>query len=270
MGKMFTAVAALQLVAHGRLALADPIGRWIPDYPNRALARAVTVEQLLTHSGGTGDIFGPAYEANTARLVTLDDFIRLYGDRETLFAPGSRYGYSNYGYVLLGALIERASGDIWTDYLARHVYAPAGMRATSPHASDGATAIPTTGARALGLKPLPFYVGLPAGGGYSTVYDLARFGAALRDGRLLTPSALALLTTPRLDAGESRRSAGLRIGSRGGAAYWGHSGAAPGVNGDYSFYPATGYEVVVLANRGHPAAANVAEFAGLRLPAVPA
>ncbi|MDC0713525.1 serine hydrolase [Stigmatella sp. ncwal1] len=266
MGKMFTAVATLQLVTRSQLTLSDPLSRWIPDYPNTEMARQVTVEHLLTHTGGTGDFFGPDYEANAASLKTPDDFIRLYGARAPLFPAGSRYGYSNYGFILLGALIERASGQRWDDYLRRNIFERVGMPSTSPLASAGKTAIPYTGASATGLKPLPFYVGLPAGGGYSTVDDLLRFGRGLRAGRLLDDRGLALLTAGRVTARDNRWSAGLKVAERGGASFYGHSGSAPGVNGDYAFYPRSGYETIVLSNRGYPSASNVAEYIGLRLP----
>ncbi len=266
MGKMFTAVAVLQLAQQGRLHLTDTVATLLPAYPDTPLARQVTVRHLLSHTGGTGDFFGPDYEAHADELQTPADFIPLFGGRETAFPPGSRWGYSNFGYILLGAIIERVSGLDWAAYQQRHVFQPAGMVATSPLAGFVDTATPLTGAMQTGLKPLAFYKGLPAGGGYSTLDDLHRFGQALTGGTLLDPPHLDLLTQGVVQAGSAQWAMGLRVARRNGVFWYGHGGSAPGVNGEFACYPASRYRVTVLANRGHPHAANVAEFIGSRLP----
>jgi D-alanyl-D-alanine carboxypeptidase len=266
MGKMFTAVAVLQLIQGGRLRLDDTIAALLPNYPDTLLAREVTVAHLLTHSGGSGDFFGAEYEAHQSELRTPSDFIRLFGNREPAFPPGSRWGYSNFGFILLGAIVEQISHMPWNDYLDSHVFRPAGMTSTSPLASEGNTAEPCTGATQSGLKPLPFYVGLPAGGGYSTLADLNLFGSALREKRLLDAAHFDLLTTARIAAANAQWSLGLRVASRNGASWYGHGGSAPGINGEFAAYPASGYQTIVLSNRGHPHAANVADFIGARLP----
>lgn len=266
MGKMFTAVAVLQLIQKGELHLTDTIKALLPKYPDTPLARQVTVEHLLTHSGGTGDFFGPEYDAHQAELRTPSDFIRRFGSREPAFAPGSRWGYSNFGFIVLGAIVEQVSGTTWDDYQKTHVFRVAGMTSTSPLASDGETAEPCTGAAGTGLKALPYYVGLPAGGGYSTLDDLHRFGTALREMRLLDAAHLDLLTRGRITAGNAQWSLGLRVAMRNGASWYGHGGSAPGVNADYAIFPRSGYETIVLSNRGHPHAVNVADFIGARLP----
>ena len=264
-GKMFTAVGVLQLVQDGRLSLADTIANHLPDYPDTPLARAVTVRQLLTHSGGTGDFFGAEYDAHASMLRTPSDFVRLFGRRDPLFPPGSRWGYSNFGYIILGAILERVSGQEWQARLEKSVFGVAGMAATSATATAGNTALPLNGATQTGLKQLPYYVGLPAGGGYSTVDDLHRFEVALRQGALLDPVHRELLTTPAIAAGSAHWSHGLRIAVRNGVTSYGHRGSAPGVNADFAVYPRSGYTIIVLSNRGYPHASNVAEFAAARL-----
>ena len=112
MNKMFTAVATLQLVEAHKLALDDPIGKHLPGYPNKEVAAKVTVRHLLTHTGGTGDIFGPEFEEHRLQLREHRDYLKLYGSRGLTQEPGARFEYSNYGFVLLGALIERVSGVI--------------------------------------------------------------------------------------------------------------------------------------------------------------
>lgn len=265
-GKMFTAVGVLKLVQDGRLSLADTIAMRLPNYPDTPLARSVTVQQLLTHTGGTGDFFGPDYDAHVSDLRAPSDFVRLFGRRDPLFPPGSRWGYSNFGFILLGAILEQVSGQSWGAYLERNVFSVAGMTATSATASATSTAVPLNGATRTGLKPLPYYVGLPAGGGYSVVDDLHRFATALRQDTLLDPTHRNMLTTPAVTAGNAQWSLGLRIAARNGESCYGHRGSAPGVNADFAVYPRSGYTIIVLCNRGHPHASNVAEFVGARLP----
>jgi D-alanyl-D-alanine carboxypeptidase len=102
MNKMFTAVATLQLVQNGELDLKAPLGNYLTDYKNKDVASKVTIEQLLTHTGGTGDIFGPEFDKNRLELKTLQDYVKLYGNRGPEFQPGSQWKYSNYGFLLLG------------------------------------------------------------------------------------------------------------------------------------------------------------------------
>lgn len=269
MGKMFTAVAVMQLVERGRISLTDTLGTHLPSYRNRDLASRVTIEHLLTHTGGTGDIFGPDYEARKDGLRTPMDLVRFYEDRGPAFEPGSRWGYSNYGFVLLGAVVEQVTATSWDVWFAEHVFRPAGMSATSPtFAAPQATARPYAGASQTGLKPLTPYEGLPAGGGYSTTGDLLAFVDGLQNGVLVSAGTLAAMTTPRIQAGSRHWGLGFSIQRRNGALCYGHGGSAPGVSGDLAVYPASGYRTVVLSNRGHPAAANVAEFIGARLPAI--
>src|SRR5579863_103705 len=108
MNKMFTAVSVLQLVQAGKVRLTDTVGTYLTDYPNKNVASKVTVHQLLTHTGGTGDFFGPEFDKHRLELRTLQDYVKLYGERDLAFEPGSRWEYSNYGFLLLGLVIEKA------------------------------------------------------------------------------------------------------------------------------------------------------------------
>ena len=265
MGKMFTAVATLQLVQSSGLHLDAAIATYLPNYPNAVLAKKVTVEQLLAHTGGTGDIFGPSYDGHAE--VSPAKFIQLYGARDLAFEPGSKWFYSNYGYILLGAIIERVSGKDYRAYFDEHIFRPAGMHSTSPAASPtGATAIPYSGATATGLKPLAPYFGTPAGGGYSTVDDFLAFARAIQTNRLLDAKHTELLKVGRVDTGNGFYSLGLSVRSRNGEPCYGHGGSAPGVSGDLTIYPRSGYITAVLCNRGYPLAQNASEYVGFRLP----
>lgn len=307
MGKMFTAVAILQLVQDGRIGIDDPVSKFLPNYPNKAVA-AVTIYQLLTHTGGTGDIFGPEFDANRSRLKTLADYVALYGHRDPSFQPGSRWDYSNYGFILLGRVIEVVSGETYYHYVRRHIFQPAGMRSTGNEPEDrnvpdlavgytragfhgpgpgpgpgpgsaGAMHRPGPGPGAPGPVPsgplhstegmLP-YRGTSAGGGYSTVGDFLRFAAALRSHELIDAHHTELLTTGKVVT--PRPGIKYAFGfedetTPDGVRLYGHGGGSPGMNGRLSIFRRSGYVVIVLANLDPPAADAIAQFIDQRLPA---
>ena len=95
MNKMFTAVATMQLVQAGKLALDDPLGKYLTDYPNKELAAKVTISELLTNTGGTGDVWGLEFDKYRMELRTPQDYINLFGERALRFEPGTRWEYSN-------------------------------------------------------------------------------------------------------------------------------------------------------------------------------
>jgi CubicO group peptidase (beta-lactamase class C family) len=274
MNKMLTAVATLQLVQAGTLRLDAPLATYLPDYPNAEVASTVTPHHLLTHTGGTGDIFGPAFLAHRTELRTIGDYLRLYGARGLQFAPGARWAYSNYGFVLLGALIERVGGTGYDDHLAARVLAPAGMTATGsgpedslvPGRSVGYTRQLAPGTLVSNAPTLP-YRGTPAGGGYATVGDLARFAVAVRERRLLDSAHTALLLAGKVPIGEGGRYAyGFVDRVVRGRRFVGHGGGAPGMNGDLLFEPNGGYVVVVLSNFDPAGVVQAMDFILNRLP----
>lgn len=273
MNKMFTAVATLQLVQSGKLDLKAPFGNYLTDYPNKDVASKVTVEQLLMHTGGTGDIFGPEFETRRLELKTLQDYVNLYGRRALAFEPGSKWQYSNYGFLLLGVLIEKVSGKSYYDYVQEHIFKPAGMTATASDPEDQAVVDRSIGyTRFTGpvLQPntetLP-YRGTSAGGGYSTVEDLFKFATALQTNKLLNAQYTEMLTTGKIETPNGSKYAfGFMDATVGGTRCFGHGGGAPGMNGELKICPGSGYVIAVLANMDPPAASRVADFITNRLP----
>jgi len=277
MNKMMTAVATLQLVQAGTLRLDAPLGTYLRDYPNAEIASTVTAHHLLTHTGGTGDIFGPEFMTHRLELRTTSDYLRLYGTRGTQFTPGAQWVYSNYGFILLGALIEQLSGTSYYDHVAARVLAPAGMMATGfapedslvPGRSVGYTRLLVPGALVSNAPTLP-YRGTPAGGGYSTVGDFARFAVAIRERRLLDSAHTTLLLTGKVAVGQGAQYAyGFFDHVLRGRRFVGHSGGAAGMSGVLEFEPNGGYVIVVLSNFDS-AATQVATFILDRLPGTPA
>ncbi len=119
MNKMFTAVAIAQLVEAGKLKFDDTLASVLPDYPNQEVAQKITVAQLLTHTSGLGDIFGPAFEEKKDSLREVKDYLQLFVDEPLRFEPGTRWSYSNAGFVVLGLMIEKLSGQSYHDYIQR-------------------------------------------------------------------------------------------------------------------------------------------------------
>jgi D-alanyl-D-alanine carboxypeptidase len=274
MNKMFTATSILQLVQAGKIRLTDPFGKYLIDYANKDMASRATIQQLLTHTGGTGDIFGPEFDNHRLELKTLQDYVKRYENRPVAFEPGSRFEYSNYGYLLLGVVIERVTGQSYYDYVREHVFKPAGMTSTDSLPEDQAVAMRSVGYTKEAPGPwkdnkdtLP-YRGTSAGGGYSTVDDLYKFATALEDHKLLDAAHTVLLTSGKVDTGRGGDKYGFGFfdTSEGGMECFGHGGGAPGMNGDMKICTKSGYVIAVLANMDPPAAQSAASFVANRLP----
>lgn len=259
-GKVFTAVAVLQLAEQGRLSLDDPVGRHVPALP-RGLGERITIRQLLDHSSGLGEL-GPGLDSALSVARTVPQMVALLTDTTLAFAPGTRFAYSNRGYLLLGAVVEAASGRDYFAYLEEKVFAPAGMGRTGFFPHEAAVAgratrysrFPTLrggfvpGPRAPSAVRLDWRGG-PAGGVYSTAEDLARFAAALREGRLLGRAWLDEMTRPR-----DGHPWGYGLDLTGPRGSYGHRGGAPGVSAHLWIYPEASATVVVLSN--YDSAAN--------------
>src|SRR5262249_53768355 len=126
MDKMFTAVAIAQLVEAGKLSWDATLAELVPDYPDRETARKVTVWQVLHHTAGLGDFFVPEFFQNRERFVDPADYLDLIARQPKVGEPGKDWNYSNAGYVLLGRIVEKVSGEGYFDYMQHHVFAPAG------------------------------------------------------------------------------------------------------------------------------------------------
>ena len=234
--KLFTGIAIRQLSAEGKVQLDSSLAVYWPDYPNADVARRVTIRQLLQHRSGIGgDIFAAPPGKTRDDLRHNNDFLQLFASRPLDFEPGSQQRYSNAGYVVLGALVERLSGKDYYDYVRERIYRPAAMSRTGAWRPDS---LPPNTARGYtrrsgSLEPNTALLpgrGSAAGGGYSTAQDLMRLVQAMRDGKL-------------------REAPPPGIGIAGGA---------PGLNAAVDGDLPGGYDLIVLANLDPPAATRVA------------
>jgi CubicO group peptidase (beta-lactamase class C family) len=251
--KAFTRTAVAQLVAQGKLAYSDTLGRLIPDYPQQE-TRAATIEQLLGHTAGIADFFGDTFNAAPkARFRSNEDYYRLVSNQKPLFPPGARNQYCNGCYITLGAIVQRVSGMPYEAFVAEHVFKPAGMKGTGypqtdaiePDVALGYTRRTDDGH----LRSNVFTrgaAGSAAGGGYATAADLLAFDNALREGRLLDREASArFLGSPGAET--PQRLLGP----------FGIGGGAPGINAALESDGV--WTVVVLTNLDPPTGSRVGQ-----------
>jgi CubicO group peptidase (beta-lactamase class C family) len=278
MNKMFTAVAVLQLARAGRLSLDGRLIEVLPSYPNAAVARRVTIHQLLTHTAGVGDFLMKMLAAPAREYQRLEDYLPYFVDDSLAFEPGARWAYSNGGYLILGLVIEALTGQPYGELIRDSVLAPARMTGTgfqrSATAREEVYATNYSRMRSPDGVEREFRVpghGGPAGGGYSTASDLVRFAHALRSGILLDSVWTERLISGKVDlapGGSHRYAYGFFSEDLAGLSLVGHGGGGPGINGELTLYRGTGYTIAVLANIDPPAATNVKRlFDGLLLDA---
>jgi len=254
-GKLFTAVAIGQLAEQGKLAFDAPVGDYLAGLP-AAIAAHVTIGELLDMTSGLGNtVLG---RANPPR--TLAAMVALIGREPLAFTPGSRVSYSNDGFILLGAVVQRLSGESYAGYLARHVLGPAGMTDTGyatyqpQRVPEMAHGYALTGSTLTDISGRP-QIANPSGGAYSTTGDLLKFAVAVLDHRLLSPAMTAEILTPRVNAPQpggpavDEFSYGFAYQRINGVTVVGHNGGTPGYAGQLDIYPATGYVAVVLTNQ---------------------
>jgi len=253
--KQFTAVGVLMLVDEGKLSLGDEITRFFPDYPTHG--RHITVEHLLTHTSGIRSYTSiPAWQPLQRSDVTPAQLVAVFRDQPMDFAPGEDWRYNNSGYALLGAIIEKVSGQPYADYLRTRIFEPLGMRDT--RVETHAALIPRrahgyamgAGRAITNADYISMTHPYAAGALVSTVDDLFRWGQAVAAGQMLKPGTWRRAFTPyRLADG---RGAGYGYGwfvSRlAGQPTLEHGGDIDGFSSDGVWIPSAKLQVFVLSN----------------------
>jgi len=254
--KQFTAAAVLLLQERGKLRVDDPVAKYFSDLP--ASWRSITLRQLLTHTSGIPDTtdlpkpdsrewelsgFTPAMLFDRMRSMPLD------------FEPGAKFKYSNTGYILLGWIVERASGQSYRDFLKENFFDPLGMAGSGYDLNSTILPQRASGYRvgSLGIRNAN-YIDMRAPGGagglYSTTGDLLKWTQALFGGRVLHSDSLKAMTTPV----EDHYGFGLQIASKNGRRRFAHGGGIDGFGSFLAYFPASGVTIVVLSNVEGPAA----------------
>lgn len=257
-GKMFTAVAIGQLVEADKLSWDSTLAQLVPEYPDHATAKKITVWELLHHTSGLGDFLVPAFFEHREKYVNPADYLDLIARQPMLSEPGKQFNYSNAGYVLLGRIIENVSDEVYFDYIERHVFAPAGMRSSGFNTLDEVTPKLAVGYfhenpfstkwKANWMK-IPFK-GSPAGDAYSTNADLLRFAEALRGGKLLKPVTLTRMFKDPVPMGPGAIEAGFGERLSHGRHIRGHQGGIEGETTDLAMIWETQGAVALTSNEG--------------------
>lgn len=284
--KLFTGLAALQLVDQGRLALDT---RAIPQLglTTTPLSPEVTLHQLITHSSGLGDdaeeendeSYEAIWQTRTSYLIrTTADFLPQFIHKPANFPPGQGCRYCNVGYLLVGLLIEQASGLPYRDYVRQHIFAPAGMTHSDFYAMDrvhanvaeGADPLRDEAGALIGWKRNIYSyppIGSPDGGAHVTAADLDLFLRQLQAGRLLSPALTQAFFTPQVphsaqDGGHLWAGYGLwfQLDAAGQIVYYEKEGINVGVSGTVRHYPSQDLNVIVLSNMESGAWAPIREI----------
>jgi CubicO group peptidase (beta-lactamase class C family) len=258
MNKMFTSVAIAQLVERGKLSFDDPLAKFLPEFPSKEAAEKIKIKHLLCHTAGLGSYFNSKFmESSRARFRTTNDFLELAKDEKLAFEPGTSWRYSNTGMLVLGAVIEKATGQSYYDYIRENIYKPAGMinsdcydlDRVNPNLAVGYEKEYTDdGVRFRNNIFSHVIRGGAAGGGYSTVEDLMRFDVALRSNKLVGAEYVKLLLSPKPELKSTDYGYGFQIDRENQIA--GHGGGFEGISSNLDMFLNSGYTAVVLSNYG--------------------
>jgi CubicO group peptidase (beta-lactamase class C family) len=233
-GKWITASAIMRLAEEGRLSLDDSLGKYLRAGERPAGAAGVRLKHVLSHTDGM-----------------------VRGSDTLVFTPGTRFGYENYGYYLLGEVIERVTGVPFDEYLARSVFQRAGMTATrrlvlsapDPRLPPAYVFTFDSGGAHFTVNPQAQTIpATGAGGMFTTAMDLYRFADAFRAGRIVSLASVDSMRARKLDLGAT--DYGYGVDWYRGNGIWGHSGGLPGAESDVELYGDSGYLLVVLGNTG--------------------
>jgi CubicO group peptidase (beta-lactamase class C family) len=260
--KQFTAASILLLEERGKLIVNDPLKKYMADAP--AAWDKITIFDLLTHTSGIPNFTSfPDYAYKEPFPATPEQLVARFRDKPLDFEPGEKWSYSNSGYVLLGYLIEKVSGETYAKFVQENIFTPLGMKDSG---YDSNSAIISR--RASGYVPsvsgplnagfIDMTVPLSAGALYSTTHDLLRWEQGLFGGKLLSAASLQKMTTPF----KSDYAFGLLVHTVGGHKVIDHGGGIEGFNTHLTYYPDDKVTVVVLGNLNGQAPDDIAARLG--------
>jgi len=260
--KQFTAACILLLEERGKLKTDDPVKKYMVDAP--AAWDKVTIFHLLTHTSGIPSFTSFSdYPKREWETITPQQLVDWFRDKPLEFEPGTKWNYSNSGYVLLGYLIEKISGQSYADFVQQNIFTPLGMKDSG---YDSNSAIIEH--RASGYAPgkngpenagfVNMSIPLSAGALYSTTEDLLRWEQGLFGGKLLSPASLAKRTTPF----KQDYAFGLGVSTASGHKIIAHNGGIEGFNTSLAYYPDDKLVVAVLGNLNGGAPDQIASSLG--------
>ena len=257
-GKTFTGVAIMQLVERGKLKVTDPASKYLDDFH---FGDKITIHNLLTHTAGTYNYFAhPDFLAKMFSIRSVNDALPLIYDQKLLFdTPGEQFSYSNSGIVILGAIIEKVTGQSYSDHIKENIHTPIAMDNTGIHYLDEIVENRATGyvKNPSGAFTINIFVVPPAnadGGIETTVGDMLKFDQALYGKKLLSEESKNKMFTPF----KNDYAYCWRIEKKYGNTIVGHNGGAPGVSASFRRYTDEKYTLIVLSNYSGGATQNAA------------
>ena len=262
MTKQFTAASILLLEERGKLKTDDLVKKYIPDAP--AAWDKITIYNLLTHTSGIPSFTSfPDYHSSEATPTTPDALVARFRDKPLEFQPGEKWNYSNSGYVLLGYLLEKISGQSYADFVSENIFKPLAMKDSG---YDSSSAIVLH--RASGYSPGPngpvnsgyidMSIPFSAGALYSTTRDLLLWEQGLYGDKVLSAASLKKMTT----SFKENYGCGLMIHTVNGHLEFEHGGGIEGFNTEMAFYPDDKLTIIVLGNLNGGAPGDIAAKLG--------
>ncbi|MBO0698972.1 MAG: beta-lactamase family protein, partial [Zavarzinella sp.] len=254
--KQFTCACIFLLADDGKLSVRDRVSKY---YPGLTRANDITLYDLMSHASGYPDYYPLDFvDRRLEKPIPPDGLVKEYAGGKLDFEPGSRWSYSNTGFVLLGRIVEKVSGKPFAEFLSERILKPLGM--------DDTVFDPEPGANGLALGYTAFALGdaepapreaagwlHAAGALYTTPSDLAKWDLGLIGGKVLKPESYKLMTTPReLSDGRTRDyGCGIGVVRRRGELILRHSGAVSGFHAFNSVIPRTRSAMVLMSNSEH-------------------
>ncbi len=251
--KQFTSACVFLLAEEGKLSVQDKVGKY---FPQLTKANEITLLDLMNHVSGYPDYYPLDFvDRRMAKPISPDQLLRDYAGGKLDFEPGTRWSYSNTGYVILGLVVEKVAGESFGRFLEQRILRPLGMDHTvydpdgrQPGLARGYASF-AFGPPELAQPEGPGWVAA-AGAMWSTPSDLAKWDLALMDGKILRPESFKLMTTPRIlaDGTMTEYGCGLAMTLRKGKTVLSHNGMVSGFNANNSMIPSTRSAVIILSN----------------------
>jgi D-alanyl-D-alanine carboxypeptidase len=252
--KQFTSAAVMKLVEQGRVKLDDDLSKFVPQFPLQG--KKVSIRQLLNHTSGIHSYTSsPGWQKTWNDELSPDAIVQFVAADTFDFAPGTRYRYNNTGYVLLGMVIEKASGQPYAKYLEAQFFKPLGLRQTSycpSRTSDPAFGLGYSKGPSGSVRAQFLHLSHPfsAGALCSTVGDFVKWQRALDGGKVVSPASYALMSTADSLIGGRRINYGFGLvpGEFNGRKTVSHTGGIPGFASAATYVPEDSLSIVVFTN----------------------
>ena len=255
--KAITAAALMRYAADRKVDLDTPISRYLPLFPH---GREITLRQLAGHLGGIRHYQTRDEVVNTRHFASVRDALRIFEDDPLVGPPGTRFAYSSYGYDVIGAALEAATGETFRALVRRAVLEPADLAQTTfGNAPAGAASTfyeLMTDGRVRVAPPIDLSDRLPAGGLLSTAVDLARFGSSLLGGTIVTQAAVRTMFTTQIARNgiATGYGIGFELGASPFGSFVGQTGAVDGGTAALLIHPPTRTVLALATNLGYATA----------------